>query len=134
MRNVSSTFSPGLKAGGCAAICTGYSLASGIPAISFMPQRGHTPGVFELMSRSIGHMNPTVESGTAEGPMLAAAQEPGDPSAQVLSEETCCDSGVRVSSAQSTMALTRTSTRAMKIYYDAARGLSAEPAKRQTWA
>ncbi len=34
---------------------TGNSTGSGMPALSFMPQREHTPSVFERMSGSIGH-------------------------------------------------------------------------------
>src|SRR5712675_1504081 len=66
-RNVSSVSSPGFIILGAVVMCTGNSWASGMPATSVIPQRGHLPGVFERTSLSIGQMNSTSGSSGTGG-------------------------------------------------------------------
>src|SRR5712691_3286974 len=118
MRKVSRIFLPGSIAGGSAVISTGYSFVSGMPATSFMPHRGQTPGVFELTSRSIGHTNPTPEPCRAD--RSSFAQESGAPSAQEFCAEG--ESGKGTSSAHSRAAPRSARMRTMTLYYPSVQG------------
>src|SRR5579863_10147351 len=118
MRKVNCMFLPGSIAGGSAVISTGYSLGSGMPATSFMPQRGQKPGVFELTSRSIGQTNPTPEPWRPD--RSSFAQESGDPSAQEFCAEG--ESGKGASSAHSRAAPRSARIRTMTLYYPSVQG------------